>query len=84
MFHCLSDVCLYGPHILIRTGVSNIVILVEVRRLPLLISPVRWRKIEKACVKIGGFQVISKFDKICNFDMFGLCVNFETQRPQSS
>ena len=30
------------------------------------------------------FQVISKFDKICNFDMFGLCVNFETQRPRSS
>ena len=30
------------------------------------------------------FQVISKFEKICNFDMFGLCVNFETQRPRSS
>ena len=64
MFHCLSDDCLYSPHILIRRGVSNMVILVEVRRLPLLISPVRWRKIEKAGVKIGGFQDIPSHFKV--------------------
>ena len=40
------------------------VILVEVRRLPLLISPVRWRKIEKAGVKIGGFQDIPSHFKV--------------------
>ena len=88
MFHCLNDDGLYGPHIRVCRGISRLLWLrfAGIRRLSLLISPVWWRKIEKACVKIGGFQDISRFDKICNFGicLAFVCVNFESQRPRSS